>query len=111
MTEPDLRLRAVVPAPPKVVYEALTDPAARERALEQAQARGTVQEAFAGRLLADPAAVRARVRETLEACAEAFFEAEWPALAARLAVTSVAAFASAQAAATERKSPTSDSST
>lgn len=28
MTQPDLRLRAVVPAPPKVVYEALTDPAA-----------------------------------------------------------------------------------
>ena len=28
MTDPDLRLRAVVPAPPKVVYEALTDPAA-----------------------------------------------------------------------------------
>ncbi|HEY7487797.1 MAG TPA: SRPBCC domain-containing protein [Streptosporangiaceae bacterium] len=28
MTEPDLRLRAVVPAPMKVVYEALTDPAA-----------------------------------------------------------------------------------
>ncbi|HEX6357873.1 SRPBCC domain-containing protein [Actinophytocola sp.] len=28
MTEPDLRLRAVVPASPKVVYEALTDPAA-----------------------------------------------------------------------------------
>jgi uncharacterized protein YndB with AHSA1/START domain len=28
MTEPDLRLRAVVPAPPTVVYEALTDPAA-----------------------------------------------------------------------------------
>jgi len=28
MTEPDLRLRAVVPAPPKVTYEALTDPAA-----------------------------------------------------------------------------------
>ncbi|HJZ08500.1 MAG TPA: SRPBCC domain-containing protein, partial [Trebonia sp.] len=28
MTEPDLRLRAVIPAPPKVVYEALTDPAA-----------------------------------------------------------------------------------
>jgi uncharacterized protein YndB with AHSA1/START domain len=26
MTEPDLRLRAVVPAPPKLVYEALTDP-------------------------------------------------------------------------------------
>ena len=28
MTEPDLRLRAVIPASPKVVYEALTDPAA-----------------------------------------------------------------------------------
>jgi uncharacterized protein YndB with AHSA1/START domain len=28
MKEPDLRLRAVVPAPPKIVYEALTDPAA-----------------------------------------------------------------------------------
>src|SRR5262245_42301624 len=28
MTEPDLRLRAVVPASPKTVYEALTDPAA-----------------------------------------------------------------------------------
>jgi uncharacterized protein YndB with AHSA1/START domain len=28
MTDPDLRLRAVVPAAPKVVYEALTDPAA-----------------------------------------------------------------------------------
>ena len=28
MDEPDLRLRAVVPAPPKSVYEALTDPAA-----------------------------------------------------------------------------------
>src|SRR6202011_786739 len=27
MIEPDLRLRAVVPAPPKVVYEALTEPA------------------------------------------------------------------------------------
>jgi len=28
MIEADLRLRAVVPAPPKTVYEALTDPAA-----------------------------------------------------------------------------------
>lgn len=28
MTEPDLRLSAVVPAPPETVYEALTDPAA-----------------------------------------------------------------------------------
>ncbi len=28
MTEPDLRLRAVVPGPPDSVHEALTDPAA-----------------------------------------------------------------------------------
>ena len=63
----------------------LTDPAARERALEQAQACGTAQEAFAERLLADSAAVRTRVRETLEQCAEAFFDAEWPGIAARLA--------------------------
>jgi DNA-binding transcriptional ArsR family regulator len=63
----------------------LTDGAARERALGRAQARGAVQEAFAERLLADPAAVRARVRGTLEQCAEAFFDAAWPGLAARLA--------------------------
>ena len=31
MIEPDLRLRAVVPAAPKVVYEALTDPADQAR--------------------------------------------------------------------------------
>ncbi|MFI1522238.1 DUF5937 family protein [Kitasatospora cineracea] len=62
----------------------LHDPAARAAALDRAQARGPVQEAFAERLLADPAAVRARVRETLELCAAAFFDAEWPALAARL---------------------------
>src|SRR5205085_6246812 len=36
----------------------LTDPVARERALDQAQARGANQEAFAERLLADPRAVR-----------------------------------------------------
>lgn len=62
----------------------LHDPAARAEALDRAQARGPAQEAFAERLLADPPAVRARVRETLEQCAEAFFDAEWPALAARL---------------------------
>ncbi len=44
----------------------LTDADARDRALDQAQARGALQEAFAERLLADPQAVRARVRETLE---------------------------------------------
>jgi DNA-binding transcriptional ArsR family regulator len=63
----------------------LTDATARERALDRAQARGAVQEVFAERLLADPAAVRARVRETLEQCAEAFFDAAWPRLAARVA--------------------------
>ncbi len=52
----------------------LTDSTARERALDVAQARGALQEAFAERLLADPAAVRTRVRHTLEACAGAFFD-------------------------------------
>ncbi|MFJ5727413.1 DUF5937 family protein [Streptomyces paradoxus] len=63
----------------------LTDTAARERALDLAQARGARQEAFAERLLADPAAVRARVRDTLEQCAEAFFDAAWAGVAERLA--------------------------
>ncbi|HEX6354458.1 helix-turn-helix domain-containing protein [Actinophytocola sp.] len=63
----------------------LTDATARERALDLAQARGARQEAFAERLLADPAAVRARVRHTLEQCAEAFFVAAWTGVAAQLA--------------------------
>lgn len=63
----------------------LTDPVARERALDQAQARGANQEAFAERLLGDPRAVRARVRETMEECAETFFDAEWPGVAPRIA--------------------------
>lgn len=63
----------------------LADATARERALELAQARGALQEAFAERLLADPAAVRARVRDTLEQCAEAFFEAAWAGVAGQLA--------------------------
>ncbi|MGW7087203.1 DUF5937 family protein [Streptomyces sp. NPDC054871] len=63
----------------------LTDAAARERALDLAQARGARQEAFAERLLADPAAVRARVRHTLEQCTETFFDAAWTGVAARLA--------------------------
>ncbi|MGW4378340.1 DUF5937 family protein [Kitasatospora sp. NPDC004531] len=62
----------------------LRDPDARADALDRAQARGPRQEEFAARLLADPGAVRARVRDTLERCAEAFFDAEWPTLAARL---------------------------
>ncbi|MFI9810122.1 DUF5937 family protein [Streptomyces sp. NPDC052301] len=63
----------------------LTDATARERALDVAQARGPLQEAFAERLLADPAAVRARVRHTLEQCAEAFFDAAWAGVAVQLA--------------------------
>ena len=62
----------------------LTDATARELALDQAQARGALQEAFAERLLADPQAVRARVRETIEQCASAFFDAAWPKIAARI---------------------------
>ncbi|MEV8314777.1 DUF5937 family protein [Streptomyces sp. NPDC059900] len=72
------RMRSVARSP-------LTDAAARERALDLAQARGARQEAFAERLLADPAAVRARVRHTLEQCAEAFFDAAWTGAAAQLA--------------------------
>ncbi|MEW2164775.1 helix-turn-helix domain-containing protein [Streptomyces sp. NPDC007084] len=72
------RVRFATPSP-------LADAAARERALDLAQARGALQEAFAERLLADPAAVRARVRDTLEQCAEAFFDAAWAGVAVRLA--------------------------
>ncbi|MEV6175924.1 helix-turn-helix domain-containing protein [Streptomyces sp. NPDC052015] len=70
---------------PQASPSPLTDASARERALELAQARGARQEAFAERLLADPAAVRARVRHTLEQCAEAFFDAAWAGVAVRLA--------------------------
>jgi len=63
----------------------LADATARERALDLAQARGALQEAFAERLLADPAAVRERVRDTLEQCAEAFFDAAWTGVAGQLA--------------------------
>ncbi|GAA1121221.1 DUF5937 family protein [Kribbella jejuensis] len=63
----------------------LVDASARDRALDLAQARGALQEAFAERLLADPAAVRARVRETLSQCAEAFFDAAWAGVAVQLA--------------------------
>ncbi|MFI1147430.1 DUF5937 family protein [Streptomyces sp. NPDC020817] len=72
------RARLAAPSP-------LTDAAARERALELAQARGARQEAFAERLLADPGSVRARVRRTLEQCARAFFDDAWTDVAVRLA--------------------------
>ena len=63
----------------------LASVSARERALDLAQARGPLQEAFAERLLADPGAVRARVRGTLEQCAGAFFDAAWTSVVVRLA--------------------------
>ncbi|OKH99028.1 transcriptional regulator [Streptomyces sp. CB02923] len=63
----------------------LTDTTAREQALEVAQARGARQEAFARRLLADPAAVRVWVRRTLEECAEPFFDDAWTGIAVQLA--------------------------
>lgn len=63
----------------------LSDATARERALDLAQARGPRQEAFAERLLADPGAVRARVRHTLEQCAEAFFGTAWAGVAVQIA--------------------------
>ncbi|MFI6480920.1 DUF5937 family protein [Nonomuraea sp. NPDC050663] len=72
------RVRFGAPSP-------LADQAARERALDLAQARGPLQEAFAERLLAAPSAVRARVRHTLEQCAGAFFDAAWSGAAAQLA--------------------------
>ncbi|WP_327009386.1 DUF5937 family protein [Dactylosporangium sp. NBC_01737] len=48
-----------------------------DRALELALARGPRQAAFAERLIIDPAAVRAAVRDLLQACAEAFFHDAW----------------------------------
>lgn len=63
----------------------LADATARDRALDLAQARGTLQEAFAERLLTDPTAVRARIRDTLEQCGEAFFDTAWKDIAAQLA--------------------------
>ncbi|MBN9742688.1 transcriptional regulator [Amycolatopsis sp. A1MSW2902] len=62
----------------------LTDPVSRERALDLAQARGPRQEAFAESLLTDPAATRARIRDTLEQCAEAFFDSAWAGLEPQL---------------------------
>ncbi|MFD2472278.1 DUF5937 family protein [Amycolatopsis silviterrae] len=63
----------------------LADPASRERALDLAQARGPRQEAFAESLLTNPSATRARVRDTLEQCAETFFDSAWAGLQPQLA--------------------------
>lgn len=55
----------------------LNDVDVRNRALDLAQARGPQQAAFAARLLQDPPLVRARVRQLLEDCGPAFFDATW----------------------------------
>ncbi|MFJ5946724.1 DUF5937 family protein [Streptomyces noursei] len=64
----------------------LTDPAARERARTLAQADGPRAAAFLDALLADPPAVRGRLRRLWEDCEGAFFAEHWqrvrPALAA-----------------------------
>ncbi|GAA2328534.1 SRPBCC family protein [Dactylosporangium salmoneum] len=62
MTEPDLRLRAIVPAPLKVVYEALTDPAAlRVWLTEHADVDLPTKYEFWGRTTPDGAAPHQRV--------------------------------------------------
>jgi uncharacterized protein YndB with AHSA1/START domain len=62
MTEPDLRLRAVVPAPPKRVYEALTDPAAlRVWLAEHAEVELPGKYQFWGRYTPDGAEPHQRV--------------------------------------------------
>jgi DNA-binding transcriptional ArsR family regulator len=50
---------------------------AREDALRRARARGPSQAAFAERLIAEPAVVRAQVRTLLLDCAEVFFDDAW----------------------------------
>ena len=62
MIEADMRLRAAVPAPPKIVYEALTDPAALRVWLAEhadVQLPGTYQ--FWGRYTPDGAEPHQRV--------------------------------------------------
>src|SRR5262245_11821310 len=62
MKEPDLRLRAVVPAAPKTVYEALTDPAAlRVWLAEHAEVALPGKYEFWGRFTPDGAEPHQRV--------------------------------------------------
>ncbi|MEV5611591.1 DUF5937 family protein [Streptomyces sp. NPDC052225] len=55
----------------------LQDPRTRERALDLAATRGVQQVRFTKRLLDDPPAVRAWLRELLVECDEAFFSDVW----------------------------------
>ncbi|MFK0170900.1 DUF5937 family protein [Streptomyces sp. NPDC090306] len=63
----------------------LDSPEMRARSLELAAARGSVQEAFARRLLEDPPAVRAWFRELIRDCDEAFFADIWDRVGPQLA--------------------------
>ncbi|MDC2949462.1 DUF5937 family protein [Streptomyces heilongjiangensis] len=65
--------------------DVLSDPETRRLALELAAARGPRQVRFAQRLLADPPAVRAWLRQFLEDCDEAFFAETWSRLRHTLA--------------------------
>ncbi|MFH9012433.1 DUF5937 family protein [Streptomyces sp. NPDC017943] len=63
----------------------LSDPGVRRRALELAAARGPQQLRFTERLLGDPPAIRAWLRQFLRDCEEAFFAEAWGRLRHQLA--------------------------
>ncbi|MBW5421970.1 metalloregulator ArsR/SmtB family transcription factor [Streptomyces sp. BG9H] len=63
----------------------LGDPAVQRRALDLAAARGPQQVRFTQRLLDEPPAVRAWLRQLLEDCEEAFFADTWARLSHQLA--------------------------
>ncbi|MER6346128.1 DUF5937 family protein [Streptomyces sp. NPDC001595] len=63
----------------------LEDAGLRRRALEMAAARGCAQERFSRRLLQDPPAVRAWLRQLMRDCEEAFFADVWARVQPQLA--------------------------
>ncbi|MBB1243115.1 winged helix-turn-helix transcriptional regulator [Streptomyces durbertensis] len=63
----------------------LVDPAARERALDRAAARGPRQLEFALHLLTDPPTVRRWIRRLFEDCDQAFFADTWQRVQPQLA--------------------------
>ncbi|EFL33898.1 transcriptional regulator [Streptomyces viridochromogenes DSM 40736] len=64
---------------------ALSDPEVRRRTLDLAAARGPQQLRFSERLLADPPAIRAWLRQFLRDCDEAFLAEAWSRLRHQLA--------------------------
>ncbi|WP_156727363.1 DUF5937 family protein [Streptomyces apocyni] len=65
--------------------DALTDPAARQRALDLTATRGPQQLNFTRRLLDDPPVLRRWFRELVQDCDEAFFADTWARLGPELA--------------------------